>query len=121
MTDAQYAACHTIIHSFAAACTAAGAGMAQLPCSDAVPISTAQIAMVIALGEVFGIPLSESAAKSLIAGISGAAVGRMVSQILIGWIPGLGNTINGITAAAITEALGWKVARQFAASTASAA
>ena len=118
MTDAQYMKCHAIIHGAAAACTAAGAGMAQLPMSDAVPITAAQIAMVIALGEVFNIPLSESAAKSLVSGLSGAALGRMASQILLGWIPVLGNAINGTTAAAITETLGWKAVRHFEAAAA---
>ena len=86
--------------------------------SDAVPITAAQVAMVIALGEVFDIPLTESAAKSLVSGLSGAAVGRMVSQVLLVWIPGVGNAINAATAAAITETLGWKAARRFEASAA---
>ena len=74
--------------------------------------------MVIALGEVFGVPLSESAAKSLVAGLSGVAVGRMVSQVLLGWIPVLGNAVNATTAAGITETLGWKAARRFEAAVA---
>lgn len=113
MTDSQYAKCHAIIHSAAAATGAVGGGMAQIPLSDAVPISAAQVGMVIALGEVFDVPLSESAAKSLVSSLSGAALGRMVSQVLLGWLPGIGNAINAATAAGITETLGWKAARHF--------
>ena len=43
----------------------------------------------------------------------GATVGRTVSQILIGWIPGIGNAINATTAAGLTEAIGWKIANEF--------
>lgn len=40
-------------------------------------------------------------------------VGRTISQIAIGWWPGIGNVINSATAAAVTEALGWALAKEF--------
>ena len=113
MTDSQRAKCHGIIHTASAAAAAAGGGMAQLPGSDAIPITAAQITMIISLGAVFDMPVSKAAAKSILYGFVGAAGGRLVSQMLVGWIPGLGNAINATTAASITEGLGWKVADKF--------
>lgn len=37
----------------------------------------------------------------------------MTSQLLVGWIPGLGNMVNAGTALTLTEALGWKLAEEF--------
>ncbi len=69
--------------------------------------------MIISLGAVFGIPISKAAAKGIINGLIGAAGGRLISQILVGWIPGFGNAINAATAASITEGLGWAAAEKF--------
>ena len=113
MTDSQLTKCHAIIHAASVTCAGLGGGMAQLPMSDAVPISAAQVTMVIGLGEVFHKAITESGAKAIIAGVSGAAVGRLISQCLVGWIPVWGNAINAFTAAGITETLGWKIAYQF--------
>ena len=113
MTDSQRSKCHGIIHTASVAAAAAGGGMAQLPGSDAVPITLAQITMIISLGAVFDIPVSKSAAQALRKGLGGAAVGRLASQVLLGWIPGWGNALNASTAAAITEKLGWKAAEKF--------
>lgn len=113
MTGTQRIECHTVIHTATAACAAVGGGMAQLPFSDALPISGTQATMVMSLGKIFGKSITEAGAKAIIAGISGAAVGRLVSQLLVGWIPVLGNAINATTAAAITEFLGWKIADKF--------
>ena len=55
--------CHIAIHSATVAATAAGA--IPIPLSDAIPISTAQIVMIISLGKTFDITLGESAAKSI--------------------------------------------------------
>ena len=41
-------------------------------------------------------------------------MGRTASQVLIGWIPGVGNVINACTAATITETIGWLLAEDFA-------
>ena len=38
---------------------------------------------------------------------------RGISQFLLGWIPVAGNILNATTAAGITEALGWAVAKDF--------
>ena len=108
------AACHAIIHSASASAGAVGAGLAQLPCSDNAVITPIQLTMTVALGRVFGIELTDSAASAAIASAAGATVGRMASQALVGWIPGVGNIVNACTAASVTEALGWLLAEDFA-------
>lgn len=105
--------CHAIIHTASAACAAVGGGLAQLPLSDAIPITTAQVTMVIGLGQVFGKTITDAGAKAIIASMSSAAIGRFISQCLVGWIPVMGNFINATTAAGITESLGWAVVEKF--------
>ncbi|MBP0964132.1 MAG: hypothetical protein J5999_02450 [Oscillospiraceae bacterium] len=110
MTDKQKKKCHGIIHGASAAAAGIGAGLAQLPGSDSVALVSIQTAMVIGLGKVFGVELTESAAKAAIATATATLVGRGVSQFLVGWIPSIGNAINATTAAGITEAVGWIIA-----------
>jgi uncharacterized protein (DUF697 family) len=119
MNDAQYGKCHAIIHSAAGLCAAAGARMAQVPGSDAAVIVPIQIGMVISLGAVFGIELDQSAAKAALASASATTIGRGISQVLLGWLPGIGNALNATTAFAVTETVGWAVANDFATKTAS--
>lgn len=107
--------CQVAIHSAATASAAAGA--IPIPMSDAVPITAAQIAMIVALGKVFGVEISQSVAKSIAGvGITQQA-GRAVASNLLKMIPGAGTVIGGVigasTAAALTEALGWIIADDF--------
>lgn len=103
--------CHAAIHSATAASAAAGA--APIPFSDAIPITAAQIAMIVALGKIFDVTLSKSVAKSVIGvGITQQA-GRAVASAIIKMIPGAGSAVGAVTAATITEALGWVVADDF--------
>ena len=55
--------CHIAIHS--ATTAAAAAGAIPIPMSDAIPITAAQAAMIISLGKIFGISLSQSSAKTI--------------------------------------------------------
>lgn len=107
--------CHVAIHTATAAATAAGA--LPMPMSDAVPITAAQIAMIVALGRAFGITLSESAAKSLVSVGLTQQAGRAVASNLLKMVPGVGTVVGGIigasTAAALTELLGWIIADDF--------
>ena len=109
MTDDQKSACHKIIHGASGAAAAVGAGFAQLPMSDNAVLVPIQITMVCALGKVFKIELTESIAKGVVLSIAAGYGGRLISQILVGWIPGLGNAVNATTAAGLTEAVGWAV------------
>lgn len=107
--------CHVAIH--AASVAAGAAGAIPIPFSDAIPIITAQVAMIIRLGKVFDVTLSEGAAKSIAAVGLAKETGRAVSSGLIKAIPGVGQTvgllISATTAATLTEALGWIVADDF--------
>ena len=108
------AQCHAIIHAASTSAAAVGAGLAQLPCSDTAVITPIQLTMTIALGRVYGLELSESAAGASLATAAAATVGRTASQVLVGWIPGVGNVINACTAATVTETVGWMLAKDFA-------
>ncbi len=107
--------CHQVIHTAAAAAAAAGA--IPIPMSDAIPITAAQIGMIVKLGKVFDITLSEASVKAITGvGITQSA-GRMLFTNLVKLIPGggliAGGAIGAATAAALTEALGWLVADDF--------
>ena len=113
ITEGQKSRCHTIIHTASASAAAVGGGLAQVPCSDNAIITPIQLAMIIGLGRVFEIELSESSARAALASAAAATVGRAASQVLIGWIPGIGNAINASTAASVTEIIGWIVVAEF--------
>ncbi|MEY8392918.1 hypothetical protein AALA98_16500 [Lachnospiraceae bacterium 45-W7] len=105
--------CNAIIHSAAVSAGGVGAGMAQIPCADSTVITPIQIGMVTALGKVFDLHITDGIAKGIIGGFAGAYIGRGLVQITLGWIPGVGNTINTATASGLTEAIGWAAANQF--------
>lgn len=113
MTETQRKKCHVIIHGAASSGAATAAGMAQLPGADAPVLIGIEISMTIALGAVFGISLTESAAKSIVLANLAAYAGRGISQVLVGWIPGLGNMINAGTALTLIETMGWAIAKDF--------
>jgi len=113
MTNIQRNKCHLIIHGAAASGAGIAAALAQLPGSDNVPLVAVEVGMTISLGAVFGISLTESGAKSMIASSTGTLVGRGIYQFLIGWIPGLGNVLNAGTAATVIEGLGWAIVSDF--------
>lgn len=112
MTAGQIVAVNAAIHTASLATAAVGGGLAQIPAADSVPIAAAQVAMVIAIGAAFGKELDETASKAVLTGIT-TTVGKGLSVALIGMIPGVGNIIKAVTAATLTEALGWAVADQF--------
>ena len=105
--------CQKIIHTASVAAGGAGTGLSQIPLADTAVITPIQITMIISLAAVFGIRLTEGAAKGVLASASTSFVGRGVSQVLVGWIPFIGNAINTATAAGLTEAVGWMAASHF--------
>ena len=108
MTSGQSLKCGIVIHSAAVAC--GGAGMMPIPVVDAVPISAVQISMVLALGGIFHQKITESAAKAVISSAAGTLLGRTAVKL----IPGVGWFVSGTVAAALTEAIGWIVAKEYA-------
>ena len=102
------AKCNVAIHT--AAVASGAAGFIPIPVADAVPISAAQVTMVIALGKIFGQTLSDGAAKGLI----GAAASTFVGRNLVKLIPIVGWGVSAAVAAGVTEAIGWICATDFA-------
>ena len=113
MTREQKRKCRLIIHGASAAAGAMGAGLAQVVAADSLVIVPIQVTMVISLGRVFDVKLSKAAAEAAALSTAATLVGRATSQVLVGWIPVIGNAINAVTAAGITEAMGWAVTGQF--------
>ena len=74
MTKSQLTKCNVAIHTASVASGAAGA--IPIPVADALPITGAQVLMVIALGKVFDQKITESAAKGLIGAAASTFVGR---------------------------------------------
>lgn len=107
------AKCNGIIHGASVAAGTAGAAGAQLPVADHAVIMPIQIGMIIALAKVFDRNLTREAALGVLKGAGAAFIGRGISQVLVGWVPGFGNVINTATAAGLTEAVGWMSAGQF--------
>lgn len=107
LSEEEKKTCQKIIHSASAAATAAGAGLAQIPLADGTVITPIQVAMIVSLGKVFGRSITEGAARGILSGVIANYLGRSISQVAIGWIPIVGNTVNAATAAIITEAVGW--------------
>lgn len=108
MREDQLVKCNLAIHSAATASGAAGA--IPIPVADAVPITAAQVAMVLALGNIFEQEITESVAKGLI----GAAASTFVGRNLIKLIPVAGWVASAAVAAGVTEAIGWTIAVDFA-------
>lgn len=106
---------HSIIHGAAAASAGVGAGLAQIPGSDAVAIIPLQTAMIMGIARAHGVPANKQLAIDILLTSGAKIVGRSMSRLLVGWIPGIGNAINAATAAALTEAIGWAAHKYFAA------
>ena len=113
MTEDEKMKCHGIIHTASITAGGIGAGLAQVPTSDNLLIVPIQLTMVIALGAVFRIDLDNSTAKATLATATASLTGRTLSQVLVGWMPGIGNILNAMTATSITEAIGWTIANDF--------
>lgn len=105
--------CHAIIHTAATSTAAVGTGLAQIPLADNAVITPIQITMIISLGKVFDLRITEGVANGVIASCAATIAGRGITQVLWGWIPGIGNAINTATAAGLTEAIGWVAAKKF--------
>ena len=115
MPDDLKSKCAAVIHT--ATTAAAAAGIIPIPMADTIPITAAQITMIIGLGRIFDISLSETAAKSILGGTMASQTGRAVFSGIIKGIPGVGTVVGGVisagTSVALTETLGWIVAEDF--------
>lgn len=114
MTVQQKKKAMVIIGASAALAAGVGAGLAQLPCSDNIPLVSIQTTMILGLGAIFGVRLNQSTTEAVLATATATVTGRAISQLMLGWIPILGNSLNAITAAGITETIGLSVMADFA-------
>ena len=108
MTQQQFKKASIAIHT--ASVAAGAAGFVPVPVADAVPISAAQVTMVVSLGKIFKRKISESAAKAVISAAASTFVGRTIVKL----IPVVGWGISAAVAAGVTEAIGWTIAADFA-------
>lgn len=108
MTKEQIVKCNIIIHTASVASGAAGG--IPIPVADALPITTAQITMALALGKVFNQDITKATAHGMIA----AAASTFVGRNLIKMIPIAGWFASATVAAGVTEAIGWTIAVDFA-------
>ena len=113
MTNREKTLCNRIIHLASMAAGGAGAGLNKTPMSDCLVITPIQLTMVVSLGKVFGFDIDQSAAKAEVNSALGATVGKSAAQVICSWIPGIGKIVNGVTAASITEVIGWNVVKEF--------
>lgn len=112
MNKNDYEKCQTLIHSAAVASGASGA--LPIPGSDAVAIVAIQATMIISLGKIFDVRMTESAATAMATTMIAEHLGKMVAGGLVKLIPGIGSAINASIAFSITEMIGWEVAEDFA-------
>jgi uncharacterized protein (DUF697 family) len=96
-----------IIATGASSAAAVGAGLAQIPGSDAPVLCAIQTGMIVAIAQAHGVSITKAAAADLLLTFAATTAGRTVSQFLVGWIPGWGNAINATTAASLTTAVGY--------------
>jgi uncharacterized protein (DUF697 family) len=102
---------NAIIHS---ASVATGAmGVIPIGPADTLMITPTQIGMIVSLGAVFNIRVSENLAKSILGGLALSVAGRTVAATILNFIPVVGWAIKGGTAAALTEAIGWTAVAHF--------
>ena len=98
---------HVIIHGASVAAGGIGAGLAQIPGADMPVLAGLQATMIMGIAQQYNVTLQKWAAADLVMTFAASMAGRGISQVLIGWFPGIGNAINASTAAALTEAIGW--------------
>lgn len=102
-----------MVHAFAVVAAGVGFGLAQLPGSDAPVLVALQAAMILALADRCGVSLTRAAAAEMALTLGATMLGRGVCQVVLGWWPVLGNLANALTAAAVTELVGWLALRWF--------
>ena len=114
MTEVEISKCSKIIHGSTLAISGIAGGLAQIPGSDSAAIAPIQIGMIMALANIFGVNITKSSAGAILANQIAEQAGRMGVKIVLRFIPGVGNVANATVSAAITETMGWSIAKDFA-------
>lgn len=106
--------CNAIIHGASLVSATACGLLAQFPLSDNTVLTPLQVAMIASIAKVFGQNIGKGAAQGILSAFAATLAGRGITQVVVGWVPGVGNAVNSITAAALTETIGWMAADLFA-------
>ena len=77
MPDDLKSKCAAVIHT--ATTAAAAAGVIPIPMADTIPITGAQMTMIMGLAKVFDIPMTQAAAQSILGGTMASQAGRATS------------------------------------------
>jgi len=93
-----------LIHG--ASAIAGTVGAVPIPIADAIPISAAQISMLIGIARLYD---ETNVPKAALAGMTAAIAASVAGRQFVKLIPGAGSVVGAGTAIAITEALGWFV------------
>ena len=107
MNERQFSKCKTIIRS--STFSNGVVVLSRVPFLDTITITTTQITMVLRLGKVFDINVTEVHAKELIIQLATTYLGRNFLKS----IPIIGSMSSAIVAAYITEVIGWTAAVKF--------
>ncbi len=75
---------HGVIHVASLAAASVGAGLAQIPGSDAPLLTGIQATMIIGIADLHGVSIGKAAAAKLILPFSAMVGGRALSQLLVG-------------------------------------
>lgn len=111
MNKKQKIKCNAIIHSTSVA--AAVVGAIPIAGSDSRIISSLQTLMTTEVAKVFDQDISEGCSTGMGLTPAASSVGRGVAQIASGKGGRVGAATNAITAAAITEGMGWALVKEY--------
>jgi uncharacterized protein (DUF697 family) len=107
---------HDIIHAASVASAGVDGGLAQAPEAESTAIVPIQTNMILEIASAHGKEITDAAAVELLSTLTATVRNRQVHfnrQAMAGWLPGIDNTNNDSTAAALTEAIGWAANSHF--------
>src|SRR3990172_1438334 len=81
-----------IIHIASASAGGVGAGLAQLPMPDIVPITALQAGMIVGIALVHGRKITEATATMIVGTFTAGMVGRAIFSLLVGGVSCWGKT-----------------------------
>ena len=112
LTTDRDARLHTIIHSAAIEAGVTGLNTAQIP-GDRLLIGAVQVNMIVEIAAEYGEEIGKSAAIAIIQSALAEVIGVQVVDVVLRWVPGLGNLVHMGTASSVTETIGWATVTYF--------
>lgn len=98
--------CNDIIDISVSATNAINGGLLLPTVVDSTIVTHIQVRMVICIGKIFELNITETMANSIIASLGISFVGRTISGITTGWIPLVGKAMNTEIDATLTKSIG---------------